>query len=137
MPRQARIDAPGALHHMIACGMERREIFYDQRDGLGFNIQGIEGRTLRSCFDTSARTRGFPSICYDRKVGTVGLPVQPIMCSKRDVLASSIASSRFTTLEVMFRLAVKGSIKHCRSPFENTICSGREAPRSRSSKSPF
>jgi putative transposase len=32
MPRQARIDAPGALHHIIARGMERREIFYDKRD---------------------------------------------------------------------------------------------------------
>jgi putative transposase len=32
MPRQARIDAPGALHHVIGRGMERREIFYEDRD---------------------------------------------------------------------------------------------------------
>ena len=32
MPRQARIDAPGALHHIIGRGMERREIFYDGED---------------------------------------------------------------------------------------------------------
>ena len=36
MPRQARIDAPGALHHIIARGMERREIFYDERDREDF-----------------------------------------------------------------------------------------------------
>jgi len=28
MLRQARINAPGALHHIIACGIERRKIFY-------------------------------------------------------------------------------------------------------------
>lgn len=32
MPRQARIDAPGALHHIIARGIERREIFCDDED---------------------------------------------------------------------------------------------------------
>jgi ATP/maltotriose-dependent transcriptional regulator MalT len=29
MPRKARIDAPGALHHIIVRGIERRKIFYD------------------------------------------------------------------------------------------------------------
>jgi len=28
MPRKARIDAPGALHHIIIRGIERRKIFY-------------------------------------------------------------------------------------------------------------
>lgn len=32
MPRQARIDAPGALHHIIARGMERGVIFRNKRD---------------------------------------------------------------------------------------------------------
>jgi len=32
MPRQARIDAPGALHPIIARGIERREIFCDDED---------------------------------------------------------------------------------------------------------
>jgi putative transposase len=32
MPIQARIDAPGALHHIIARGIERRKIFYDKKD---------------------------------------------------------------------------------------------------------
>ena len=32
MPRQARIDAPGAIHHIIARGIERGEIFRDDQD---------------------------------------------------------------------------------------------------------
>jgi putative transposase len=32
MPRQARIDAPGALHHIICRGIERRPIFRDDKD---------------------------------------------------------------------------------------------------------
>ena len=32
MPRQARIDAPDAIHHIIVRGIERREIFRDQAD---------------------------------------------------------------------------------------------------------
>jgi hypothetical protein len=36
MPRQARLDAPGALQHVIARGMERRAIFSDKKDCLFF-----------------------------------------------------------------------------------------------------
>ena len=32
MPRKVRIDAPGALHHIIARGIERRKIFFDSAD---------------------------------------------------------------------------------------------------------
>jgi len=32
MPRQARIDAPGAFQHIICCGLERRNIFRDDAD---------------------------------------------------------------------------------------------------------
>jgi hypothetical protein len=32
MPRKARIDAPGALHHIIARGIERRAIFQNDND---------------------------------------------------------------------------------------------------------
>ena len=36
MPRQARIDAPGALHHIICRGIERRKIFNDDADRDNF-----------------------------------------------------------------------------------------------------
>ncbi len=32
MPRQARIDAPGAVHHIIARGIERGKIFRGDND---------------------------------------------------------------------------------------------------------
>ncbi len=32
MPRQARIDAPGALHHIAVRGIERKPIFKDEED---------------------------------------------------------------------------------------------------------
>ena len=32
MPRQARIDAPGALHHIIAGGIARKKVFDDNAD---------------------------------------------------------------------------------------------------------
>jgi len=32
MPRRSRIDAPGALHHIIARGIERKAIFRDEQD---------------------------------------------------------------------------------------------------------
>ena len=36
MPRNARIDAPGALHHIIVRGIERRKIFNDDVDRVNF-----------------------------------------------------------------------------------------------------
>jgi REP element-mobilizing transposase RayT len=36
MPRLARLDAPGVLHHIIIRGIERRPIFKDDRDREGF-----------------------------------------------------------------------------------------------------
>ena len=36
MPRKARIDAPGALHHIIVRGIERRKIFKDDTDRQNF-----------------------------------------------------------------------------------------------------
>jgi REP element-mobilizing transposase RayT len=32
MPRQARIDAPNALHHVIVRGIARRRVFNDDAD---------------------------------------------------------------------------------------------------------
>jgi REP element-mobilizing transposase RayT len=36
MPRQARIDAPGAVHHIMARGIEKRKIFFDDKDRDAF-----------------------------------------------------------------------------------------------------
>jgi len=36
MPRKSRIDAPGALHHIIIRGIERRKILLDDFDRENF-----------------------------------------------------------------------------------------------------
>ena len=36
MPRLARLDAPGVLHHVMIRGIERRKIFRDDRDRDSF-----------------------------------------------------------------------------------------------------
>lgn len=50
MPRKARIDAPGALHHIICRGLERRDVFYDDEDRDDF-----VSRLSRILRDTSTR----------------------------------------------------------------------------------
>ncbi len=45
MPRQARIDAPGALQHIMIRGIGRRKIFLDERDREAF-VERL-GRMLR------------------------------------------------------------------------------------------
>jgi putative transposase len=36
MPRQSRIDAPGALHHVMIRGIDRTTIFRDDEDRESF-----------------------------------------------------------------------------------------------------
>jgi REP-associated tyrosine transposase len=52
MPRQSRIDAPGALHHIIARGIERKRIFTDGVDRNNFlnRLENILTETQTACF---------------------------------------------------------------------------------------
>jgi len=52
MPRKARIDAAGALHHIIVKGIERCRIFYDDNDRSNFlkGLGDIVVYTKTSCF---------------------------------------------------------------------------------------
>ena len=36
MPRLARLDAPGVLHHVMGRGIERKKIFYNDNDRNDF-----------------------------------------------------------------------------------------------------
>jgi len=51
MPRRARIDAPGALHHIIGRGIERKKIFLDDgdRDNFVKRLSTILSGTETSC----------------------------------------------------------------------------------------
>jgi REP element-mobilizing transposase RayT len=52
MPRKARIDAPGALHHIIGRGIERRKIFYNDTDRDNFleRLETILKETSTPCY---------------------------------------------------------------------------------------
>ncbi len=52
MPRQSRIDAPGALHHVMIRGIERREIFQDDKDRDSFldRLGGILLESSTPCY---------------------------------------------------------------------------------------
>jgi len=52
MPRQARIDAPGAFHHITCRGLERRKIFLDDidRDSFVSRLGQILEKTSTRCF---------------------------------------------------------------------------------------
>jgi len=52
MPRQARIDAPGALHHIIFRGIERRAIFKDRADRANFlkRLSTVLSETATPCY---------------------------------------------------------------------------------------
>lgn len=52
MPRQARIDGEGTLHHIICRGIERRDIFSDDRDRDDFvsRLGAILLETSTRCF---------------------------------------------------------------------------------------
>ncbi len=52
MPRKARIDAPGALHHVIVRGIERGKIFrsdYDRKNFLN-RLGKLIPKTQTDCF---------------------------------------------------------------------------------------
>ena len=55
MPRQSRIDAPGALHHIIIRGIERRVIFRDDEDRESFldRLGGIFLESATPCYSWS------------------------------------------------------------------------------------
>jgi len=39
MPRQARLDSPGTLHHVMIRGIERRRIVDDEQDRRDFVLR--------------------------------------------------------------------------------------------------
>ncbi len=52
MPRQARLDAPGVLQHIMARGIERRKIFWDDKDRSSFleRLAAILEETQTQCY---------------------------------------------------------------------------------------
>ena len=52
MPRLARLDAPGVLHHIMIHGIERRNIFRDNKDRDNFieRLAKLLPETRTACY---------------------------------------------------------------------------------------
>jgi len=61
MPRKSRIDAPGALHHIIVRGIERRRIFETDADRDNFisRLGDILTETETACLCMGADSQPF------------------------------------------------------------------------------
>ena len=63
MPRQARLDSPGTLHHVMVRGIERTRLFRDDRDRAEFlrrigplverTVKAVEGDVVESIYFTT------------------------------------------------------------------------------------
>ena len=76
MPRKARLDATGALHHIIVRGIERRKIFRDDSDydDLLRRLEEVLSATQTSCFAWSLLPNHFHLI-----LRTGSVPLSTIM----------------------------------------------------------
>ncbi len=81
MPRSARLDAPGVLNHVIIRGIERREIFRDNKDKDNFldRLEALLPETQTTCYAWALlsnhahflfRTEGSPLSTLMRKLLT-------------------------------------------------------------------
>lgn len=76
MPRQSRIDAPGAVHHIISRGIERKEVFKDNEDRINFiqRLRLIIKDTHTRCYAWALIPNHFHLLL---KTGTV--PISTVM----------------------------------------------------------
>jgi REP element-mobilizing transposase RayT len=76
MPRQSRIDAPGALHHIICRGIEQRKIFDDDADRNNFleRLGKILKETSTSCYSWALIPNHFHLLLRTGKV-----PISTVM----------------------------------------------------------
>ena len=70
MPRKARVDAPGALHHIIACEIEGRRIFQDMvdRDNFVDRRGTILSETSTACYTWALMPNHFHLLLRTGKV---------------------------------------------------------------------
>ena len=68
MPRKSRIDAPGALHHIIVRGIERGKIFVDDMDRNNFldRTGGYFYRNKYKLLGMGANSQPLPPVVKNR-----------------------------------------------------------------------
>ena len=74
MPRKARIDAPGALNHIIVRGINRRKIFFDDADRDDFldRLGNILSDSKTPCFAWAFMTNHLQRVIDLRKATKSG-----------------------------------------------------------------
>ena len=81
MPRQARLDAPGVLHHIMIRGIARRKIFINDRDREDFldRLTELLPETQTACYAIRAQAKHLVSVSLtmppsrSKKVGSVSV----------------------------------------------------------------
>lgn len=86
MPRLARLDAPGVLHHVMGRGIERRKIFLDDRDLEDFlsRLADLAREQSMEIFAWALLPNHFHLLCQTRK--------QPLASSMRKLLTGYVVN---------------------------------------------
>ena len=85
MPRLARLDAPGALHHAMGRGIERKEIFYSDTDRSDFidRLAVLVDEGALNVYAWVLMPNHFHLLCKTR--------YRPLSSSMRKILTGSIS----------------------------------------------
>ncbi len=69
MPRLARLDAPGVLHHIIIRGIERKRVFNDKSDQENFvgRLAQLVPETQTFCYAWVLMTNHAHRLCSTKR----------------------------------------------------------------------
>jgi REP element-mobilizing transposase RayT len=86
MPRKARLDAPGVLHHVIGRGIEKRKIFFNDTDRSDFvsRLAAVTEDGAMNVYAWTLMPNHFHLLC---KTGT-----QPLAASMRKLLTGYVVN---------------------------------------------
>jgi REP element-mobilizing transposase RayT len=86
---KARIDAPGARHHIIVRGINRRKIFFDDSDREDFldRLGGILSDSKTACFAWAFMTNHLHLLLRTGVVPIASVSAQPISEPDRENIA--------------------------------------------------
>jgi hypothetical protein len=103
MPRKARIDAPGAVHHIMARGIERRKIFRNDDDRNEFleRLEFILSETHTPCY-WAHRKLGINQTELARKLG-LSLPAVCAAVRNGQKIVQELQLWGLLNFEVMYK----------------------------------
>ena len=129
MPRQARLDAPGTLHHVVPRGIEKRRIVDDDKDRQNFvtRLGDLAKDTQTPIYAWSLLTNHAHLLLRSGPLGAskiheafpYGLrrDLQPCPSSTRTSLSESLPLDRLRRGCIFSRVGPLHSFKSSESPF--------------------